>query len=319
MLEKLKNFKYTPTKEGIIYFVSDILGIHRYDIGVIAMLCNHAPGYYHLSAPDMLNYCLAFRWLLHENDKYFLTEEISKCVSDKVKLNEKLMDDSIKILFEEELIKADMFVYDAEVNRIRFRNEMFPLEYSAIRNVLVSQGLFEVNRTFQRTYFYLAEEYINSVGIHIEKRKKKLSLEQLKVKLEKNALAGAMAEKFVLEFERKRLSKSMRDKIRIISNIDVAAGYDIVSYETQYSTEIDRFIEVKAVNNEIGFYWSENEYEVAKLKGTKYYLYLVNLENISKEDYRPMIICNPANSIMKSENWLVEAQTYHVRYVLNSG
>ena len=88
-------------------------------------------------------------------------------------------------------------------------------------------------------------------------------------------------------------------------------------YETSSSTEIDRFIEVKAVNHEMGFFWSENEYEVAKLKGTRYYLYLVNLEKIRKENYEPMMICNPANSIMKSENWLVETQTYHVRYVPN--
>lgn len=317
MLEELRNLKYSPTKEGIIYFLTDIVGKNKYDISALNVLCTHAPDRYQLSASYMLSYCLAFGWVLYEDGEYFLSKEIARGVSDKTKLNNKLIEDSIIILFDVHLINPGMFVYDADSDRIRFRNELFPLEYSAIRNTLISQGLFEVNRNLQRTFFYLAEEYTNIIGIHIKKQKKKLSLEQLRKQLEKNAAVGELAEQFVLDFERKRLPDDMRNKIRIISSIDVTAGYDIVSYETSSSTEIDRFIEVKAVNHEMGFFWSENEYEVAKLKGTRYYLYLVNLEKIRKENYEPMMICNPANSIMKSENWLVETQTYHVRYVPN--
>lgn len=317
MLEELRNLKYSPTKEGIIYFLTDIVGKNKYDISALNVLCTHAPGRYQLSASYMLSYCLAFGWVLYEDGKYFLSKKMTSGINDKTKVNNQLIEDSIIILFDVHLINPDMFVYDADSDRIRFRNELFPLEYSAIRNTLISQGLFEVNRTLRRTFLYLAEEYTNIVGIHIKKQKKKLSLEQLKKKLEKNAAIGELAEQFVLEFERKRLPDDMINKIRIISSIDVSAGYDIVSYETSSSTEIDRFIEVKAVNHELGFFWSENEYEVAKLKGTRYYLYLVNLEKIRKENYEPIMICNPVNSIMKSENWLVETQTYHVRYVPN--
>lgn len=317
MLEELRNLKYSPTKEGIIYFLIDIVGKNKYDISALNVLCTHAPGRYQLSASYMLSYCLAFGWILYEDGKYFLSKEIARGISDKTKLNNKLIEDSIRILFDVQLINPGMFIYNADSDRIRFRNELFPLEYSAIRNTLISQGVFEVKRTFQRTYFYLAEEYTNIIAIYLKKQKKKLSLEQLKRKLEKNAIVGELAEQFVLDFERKRLPDDMRNKIRIISNIDVTAGYDIVSYETSSSTEIDRFIEVKAVNQEMKFYWSENEYEVAKLKGIRYYIYLVDLANINKENYEPMIICNPANSIMKSANWLVETQTYRIRYIRN--
>lgn len=317
MLEELRNLKYSPTKEGIIYFLIDIVGKNKYDISALNVLCTHAPGRYQLSASYMLSYCLAFGWILYEDGKYFLSKEIARGISDKTKLNNKLIEDSIRILFDVQLINPGMFIYNADSDRIRFRNELFPLEYSAIRNTLISQGVFEVKRTFQRTYFYLEEEYTNIIAIYLKKQKKKLSLEQLKRKLEKNAIVGELAEQFVLDFERKRLPDDMRNKIRIISDIDVTAGYDIVSYETSSSTEIDRFIEVKAVNQEMKFYWSENEYEVAKLKGIRYYIYLVDLANINKENYEPMIICNPANSIMKSANWLVETQTYRIRYIRN--
>lgn len=315
MLEELRNLKYSPTKEGIIYFLTDIIGENKYDISVLNVLSTHVPGRFQLSASHMLSYCLAFEWILYEDEKYFLSPQIVRYVSDKTKLNNKLIEDSITILFDADIINSDMFVYDADSDCIRFKNELLSLEYSVIRNVLISQGLLEVKRTSQRTIFYLAEEYSNIIGIHIKKQKKKFSLEQLKKKLEENEAAGELAEQFALNFERKRLPDDMKNKIRIISSIDVTAGYDIVSYETGSSTEIDRFIEVKAIGYETGFFWSENEYEVAKLKGARYYLYLVNLANISKENYEPMIICDPANSIMKSDDWLVETQTYHVRYV----
>lgn len=315
MLEELKNLKYFPTKEGLIYYLADIIGKNKYDISALNILCTHAPSRYQLSMPYILVYCLAFGWVLYEDEKYLLSKEIDRCIYDKTKLNNKLIEDSITMLFDADLISSDMFVYDASSDCIRFRNELFSLEYSAIRNALISQGLFELKRTCSKTIFYLVDEYLNIIDIGIKKQKKRFSLEQLKKKLEENEIAGKLAEQYVLEFERKRLPNNMKYKVRIISSLDVMAGYDIVSYETGSSTEIDRFIEVKAINHETGFFWSENEYEVAKLKGPRYYLYLVDLDNIRKENYEPMIICNPANSIMKLEDWLVEIQTYYVRYV----
>ena len=89
------------------------------------------------------------------------------------------------------------------------------------------------------------------------------------------------------------------------------AGYDIVSYNSAVSTKPDRFIEVKAVSKE-GFYWSNNEYETAKLLGAKYYLYLVNLSLIHQDDYLPEIINNPAEIIARGENWMMEPQSYRV-------
>ena len=149
----------------------------------------------------------------------------------------------------------------------------------------------------------------------MKSQKKKYTLEQLKKDLEKKEEAGRLAEEFVLEYERRRLPDIMRDSIKIISGIDVNAGYDIVSFNNPNSVAIDRYIEVKAIDCDYGFFWSENEYEMAKLKGASYYLYLVYLSNISCINYEPMIICNPADTIMKSDEWLVETSSYHVRKI----
>jgi hypothetical protein len=121
-----------------------------------------------------------------------------------------------------------------------------------------------------------------------------------------------MAEHFVLDFEIQRLGKDFASRVRIISDIDVGAGYDIISFESNESQEYDRFIEVKATSNSQGFFWSSNEYETAKLKGPRYYLYLVDLRKIRRDDYVPLIIKDPAAVIMESEDWLVEPQTYQI-------
>lgn len=92
------------------------------------------------------------------------------------------------------------------------------------------------------------------------------------------------------------------------------AGYDIVSFECRQSQELNRFIEVKAVSGS-GFYWSRNEYEIAKLKEESYYLYLVELNKINEMDYIPEIIQNPALNIMEKDEWFVEAQSYFVNRV----
>ena len=156
--------------------------------------------------------------------------------------------------------------------------------------------------------------YDTLIAKHCRIRRKQLSLERLKKQLEVNELGGEKAELFVVEYEKKRVGPPLCDRIKRISELDVAAGYDIVSFNSGNSHEPDRFIEVKAVSSS-GFFWSKNEFEIAKLKGEMYYLYLVELGRIGDSEYEPEIIQNPASSVMGSDEWYVEAQSYHVRHI----
>lgn len=164
-----------------------------------------------------------------------------------------------------------MFYYDSVQFRYAFKNELLPLSLSSVRNVLISQGFLIPLRDTQGTRFYISPTYDALVAKHCKERRKQLSLEQLKKQFERNELAGEKAELFVLEYEKRRLGLPLCEKVRRISEIDVTAGYDIVSFDSPQSREPDRFIEVKAVSS-AGFYWSKNEYEIAKLKGDMYYL-----------------------------------------------
>ncbi|MDO5650091.1 MAG: DUF3883 domain-containing protein [Gallicola sp.] len=158
---------------------------------------------------------------------------------------------------------------------------------------------------------HINPEYLQFITNLIYKNRFLLTLEDLKKRLEKNEIAGEKAEYFVLEYERRRL-KSIHSKIKLISHMDVNAGYDILSFNSEKSSSFDRYIEVKAISNDTVFYWSRNEFTVAKLKDNNYFLYLVELSKINDRNYSPIIIQNPVKTISDSDSWLLETDNYKV-------
>ena len=314
MLDELKKLEYHGGKDGLLFFICDVIGHSKITIRDAEVICSHAPGKRQLSVVDIINYCRAFGWINVEADIVSLSPSIAAFVSDKNVLNEELIQSTIDQLFEGEIISPSLFSYDAVQSCYLFKNELLPLSLSAVRNVLISQGFLIAERDVQGTKFYIAPTYDSIVAKHCKLKRKQLSIKQLKKQLEDNELAGEKAELFVLTFEKARIGQPLCDKIKRISEIDTSAGYDIVSLNSPDSQEPDRFIEVKAVSS-FGFYWSKNEYEIAKLKGEKYYLYLVELTRISVPGYTPEIIQNPASHVMDSDSWLVEAQSYHIKRV----
>lgn len=314
MLDELKNLKYLGGKEGLLCFFCDVVGARRVSVSDAEIICSHLYGKQNLSVKEVVKYCSAFGWIQVVKGIISVSSDIIPLLENKEKLNDALVRSAIKRLFNENIITSDTFSYDALQHQYIFKNELFPLSLSAIRNMLISQGFLIPKREPWGTYFYLASTYDSFIAKYCKEKRKQLSLEELKRQLEKNELIGEKAELFVLEFEKNRLGRPLGSKIKRISEIDVAAGYDIISFNSIESKELDRFIEVKAISS-FGFYWSKNEYETAKLKGCTYYLYLVDLHKINRPDYVPEIIQNPAMIIRESEAWLIEPQSYAVRHI----
>jgi len=140
-----------------------------------------------------------------------------------------------------------------------------------------------------------------------------VSQDELLLNLEKQRKQGMIAEKWVLEYEKKRITKlELIEKIKMISDIDVQAGYDIISFNDKNSTHYDRCIEVKSYRGGLHFYWSRNESEIALLKGDKYFLYLIDFDKISMPNYQPIIIQNPKKFLHEDNGWIVETQSYFI-------
>ena len=116
---------------------------------------------------------------------------------------------------------------------------------------------------------------------HVSKIKKRTPVTQQHleeiIKIEKEV--GEKAEQLTLSYEKERLKDDYPDmamSVEQISKIDVAAGYDIESFNGKGSTlTTDRMIEVKGTSGTTPyFYWSENEIETAKSLKEKYWVYL---------------------------------------------
>ena len=196
--------------------------------------------------------------------------------------------------------------YDEARNQFYIFVNDIPLRYMGLAMLMEQAGQFE--RVKNREYFIGIRDYREEI-----KKKPQISLEELKKRLVRDAENGVKAEKYALQYEKARLMQLGISKDPLsISSIDVMAGYDMVSYESDQSENYDRFIEIKAVSRS-GFFWSKNEYEVAKAKGERYYLYLVELSRIDDPGYVPDMIQNPATSIMEANDWFVEAQSYHIK------
>ncbi len=106
--------------------------------------------------------------------------------------------------------------------------------------------------------------------------------------------AGRVAEAFALAFERRRLEgHRYLSQVRLISEDDISAGFDLLSFEKLRSLRHDRMIEVKAHGAEKGFHWSEGEINAAIRLRDRYWLYLVDLEKVRVTGYEPEMIQNP--------------------------
>lgn len=150
-----------------------------------------------------------------------------------------------------------------------------------------------INELHSKKFISLSGQYISS----------KRSIEELLKMQEKQRTLGEIAEKFVMQYEQKRISSL--DKVFWIAPIDTGRGYDILSYEDSNCMN-ERFIEVKSHTNEkkIGFYWSENEIKIAKENPEQYCIYLVDRSKIESPIYKPEIIKDPYRVFFtENNNW----------------
>lgn len=212
----------------------------------------------------------------------------------------------------DEIIDITALRFDVVKGKYYIQRHGFPIAAAVFRNVLIQlnalselcdgSGSLEISERYE--------------GIFSEAQKRvqrRLSLDALKKQLEQQEIQGEAAEKYVVEYEKARLLNTVLAKnVKRISDIDVSAGYDVVSFETGSSIEYDRFIEVKSFMGKPHFHWSKNEIEVATIYGDKYYLCLVNAEKIAEHEYAPTIIRNPVKTVIESDGWLMQPTSYLV-------
>lgn len=160
--------------------------------------------------------------------------------------------------------------------------------------------------------------------------KRKISQKRLEEKLAREAetkqKVGAIAEKIVVNFEKERLRKTLcleeSSHVEQISQDWANKGYDIESFDSKSGDLIpDRFIEVKgSTGKDFSIYWSQNEIEVAKEFGTRYWIYFVSEIDLEHETTPnpPEMIQNPFYRIdpfgkdSSNTEFVKQAESIHV-------
>lgn len=203
--------------------------------------------------------------------------------------------------------------YDIVYSLIQIDRSAFGFRYANLRKFLTSFGFIGPHPDSKVRKFIINPKHRRLFDLRLlpEVKRRKIGIDNLEAALEQKRIAGANAEEFVVAFEKRRVVAPPKpESILRISDYDVSAGYDVVSYEGPDSVAYDRFIEVKSCTIDRRFFWSKNEIQQAKIKRAQYFLYLVNPEKICEVDYEPMIIRNPYENVFLDQSWSREAQSW---------
>lgn len=242
-----------------------------------------------------------------------------------------------RIFYSRESLLKRLIVYFSEINALHqflpeqsinysvindevvINNRFIPLAYFVYRNLLIELGLFKRKKQGMDTFLInddLKKWFLNDVVPLIEKSDVDFSLEELKRAQLKNEVLGDEAEQFVFSYEKRVLSGHPRFlAIKLVSKINVSAGYDIKSFLSIDSVVLDKEIEVKSYSGgQPYFYWSRNEFERAKKSGDRYFLYLVDRTMMDAESYNPIQIQNPYENLMMNPDWSTRIEGYYFEF-----
>ncbi len=227
------------------------------------------------------------------NDKNFFLDWISKFL--------------LQFLIVENVIELDEIAYDSQLDRYVLPRRNIKYRYACYRNLLLSLSILDRREDGN----YYIEDFLTDIITKENISKAKLSEASLMKLLEQQRLQGEIGEKYIIEYEKKRLElKIDKSKIKRISVLDVSAGYDIISYNDIASATLNRFIEVKTYKGKPHFHWSANEINTAKVRSNHYFLYLVDFNKISLPLYEPIIICDPISYFELNTEWTSTPESF---------
>lgn len=222
-----------------------------------------------------------------------------------------LIKECIAKLVEEGIFDKSAVLFNVEKGHFSIKRSAFPLSHAAIRNFLTIAGALEKE---EHGEICIKDSYESDFIVQLQSRRNKFTLEELLKQQKEQSERGLAAEEFVLKLEKNRLPNKAW-KIKRISDFDVSAGYDIVSFKEADSVIYDRYVEVKCYLGQPHFYWSENESEVAMIKGDKYVLCLVDYSRINEPGYIPEYINNPYSVIFNDNQWMVNTASYRIQKI----
>lgn len=307
MLEELRRYNTIGDLTGISYFSHIVLKgdkIHRSSVQKLCALQNSM----RLNVGAAIAY-FKYLGLITESSTYLLSTEVGKELGHSKSFEFDFNKLCFEKIIDDGLLDLDAVHYSIIEDKYYIEKFGFSITASLFRNILIQYKAIKESVDV----LDISMQYEPIFAFFQKKNKIKKSLEKLKAQMEQQEVQGEKAELYVIEYEKRRIMHTdKKEKIKRISVIDVMAGYDIISFDNEKSTEYDRFIEVKSFLGTPHFYWSKNEIDMAKLYGEKYFIYLVDMVKLNDDKYEPEIICNPVISVIESEKWLMSPTSFLV-------
>lgn len=311
MLIELKRCNSIGNINGLLFLISIIAGKDRIGRDEIRNRCA-LENDVSVNCPGAVAFLEYLRLVKTSSDNVSSTAELNSMSSiGREQIIAKLVTLSINCLVEDGIFDKDATGFDLDKGRLTIKRSAFPLAYAAIRNFLITVGALDKEENGE---ICVSNSYENEWTSRLGKQREKFTLEQLLKRQEEQSKRGLEAEEFVLSIEKQRLP-GKASKIKRISDFDVVAGYDVVSYENADSDTYDRFIEVKCYIGSPHFFWSENESDVAKIKGDKYILCLVDYTKMNEPGYLPDYIRDPYTHIFEGDQWMVNTASYRIQKI----
>lgn len=249
--------------------------------------------------------------LINEEDELFSK---AKYLNDIDRFSEELLR-MIRIIYSnavDNILSLDK-KYDENRNLFYISRNKVELRYSGLIMLLNDLSFIQV---IANRIFIFDEDLAKELSEKQDKTstRRTISLIELENELALRKEYGEIGERKAFEYEIKLLAeRGIAKAPKMISDIDVSAGYDLVSYLSSDSISYDKYIEVKSCQNkEQAFYLSRNELRIAKEKGESYYLYLY-----IRETDEIIIINDPYNRIYLSEEWAKEPQIYKIHKMID--
>lgn len=250
---------------------------------------------------------LGNKFLSANREKYFeITESQKQIIAERI-VFKGAWSNHARELFEHFAANTQTTLYElSTVETSLPQNQNVTVHFFKYLGILQEENfLIQVHKRYSQLVYELTAD------------SKAISEQQLEQLLMENRKLGAQAENAVVEFEKQRLLKMGKtiqsELVKRISTINTAAGYDIESFDgTTDDVFPNRFIEVKATTGEdIRFYWTINEREVAKKKKKQYWIYvLTNFREDKPSESLPTTIQNPEHIIPKHDSFSIEVNKY---------
>ena len=313
MQEELRRCNYLGELSSIYSFAKIVIDDEPTDFSSIVSISS-----LHTSINVKIKPCLQFfceMGFLSEEEGFYVGTPLGIVVVNNGfdLFVQKLSFQTLEYLISNQLISPDAIVYDRQGLFCKIKRAGFSLKAAVMRNFLLDSKAI-VEKDYQ--YYDVSDGYEAFFEEKVKHHHRRLTLEQLMEQHKRQEEQGRKAEEFVLEFEKRRLLWSDNaGRVKQISDFDVGAGYDIISFESPVSTTYDRFIEVKSYSSSQSFFWSSNEMKVAHELKDKYYLYLVDMDQYQLQGYEPAIFQDPRNTILNSEEWFVDTASIKVTKV----